>query len=239
MSKVELIAKSISRMTFLKCSGNPSSAKTTRGIMAGKRYLKYSQTEHELINVSTDEYFNDTGNHIYISEGIGDIGVYEVKEAVEQHIKITGSRPVVMIDYLQILTPVDMRASDKQNTDKAVFELKRLSRSMKIPVIGISSFNRENYSSEVNMSSYKESGAIEYSSDVLLGLQLVGAGKKDFDVNAEKKKDPRQIELKILKNRNGASGDSIMYNYYPMFNYFKETGRKIIGDTSKTTGKRI
>ena len=81
------------------------------------------------------------------------------------------------------------------------------------------------------MASYKESGAIEYSSDVLLGLQLVGAGKKDFDVNAEKQKNPRQIELKVLKNRNGASGDSIMYSYYPMFNYFKETGKKIIGDS--------
>lgn len=226
MSKSELVAKSISRITFTGCKGSASHAKTTRGIMAGKRYLNYSPKERDLIDASTDEYFSYVGNHIYISEGIGNIGIFEVKEAVERHINITGNKPVVMIDYLQILSPVDMRASDKQNTDKAIFELKRLSRSLKIPVVGISSFNRENYSSEVNMSSYKESGAIEYSSDVLLGLQLVGAGKKDFDVNAEKKKDPRKIELKILKNRNGATGDSITYDYYPMFNYFKETEKK-------------
>jgi hypothetical protein len=45
------------------------------------------------------------------------------------------------------------------------------------------------------MAVFKESGAIEYSSNVLLGLQLTGAGTGDFDVNAEKKKDPRQIEM--------------------------------------------
>jgi hypothetical protein len=34
--------------------------------------------------------------------------------------------------------------------------------------------------------------------------------------------------LKILKNRNGQTGDSIKYSYYPKFNYFKETGIKSV-----------
>ena len=41
-----------------------------------------------------------------------------------------------------------------------------------------------------------------------------------------KRQDPRKIELKILKNKNGQTGDSIKYHYYPKFNYFKETGLK-------------
>ncbi|MCL1914333.1 MAG: hypothetical protein FWG10_10790 [Eubacteriaceae bacterium] len=45
------------------------------------------------------------------------------------------------------------------------------------------------------MEGFKESGAIEYSSDVLIGLQLEGAGVKSFDVNEEKKRNPRRIEL--------------------------------------------
>jgi replicative DNA helicase len=56
----------------------------------------------------------------------------------------------------------------------------------------------------------------------LLGLQLKGAGKKDFDATAEKKKNPRTIELVILKNRNGAVGEKVELEYYPLFNYFKE-----------------
>ena len=51
-----------------------------------------------------------------------------------------GTNPVVIIDYLQILAPTDIRATDKQNTDKAVLELKRISRDYSVPIIGISSF---------------------------------------------------------------------------------------------------
>ncbi len=58
-------------------------------------------------------------------------------------------------------------------------ELKRISRDFKTPVIGISSFNRDNYNNAVSMQSFKESGAIEYSSDILIGLQNKGAGEKD------------------------------------------------------------
>ena len=68
------------------------------------------------------------------------------------------------------------------------------------------------------MEAFKESGAIEYSSDVLMGLQVKNAG----DPEEEKKKNPRELELVILKNRNGKTGDEIAYKYYPLFNYFEE-----------------
>jgi replicative DNA helicase len=133
-----------------------------------------------------------------------------------------GKAPVVLVDYLQILAPHNEKATDKQNTDKAVLELKRISRDYKIPIIAISSFNRENYRMEVTMQAFKESGAIEYSSDVLLGLQLYGVGSTGFNVDEERKKNPREVELKILKNRNGKVGGEILFEYYPQFNYFIE-----------------
>lgn len=226
MARTELMAKSISRLTVLDVvqnKGNIKNAKTARGITTGSRYSNYSQTEKELIHraITTYEKFAD---RIFIHEGIGDIGVDRVREVVHQHLTITGRTPVVLIDYLQILAPSDVRATDKQNTDKAVIELKRISRDFKIPVIAISSFNRENYSSPVNLTSFKESGAIEYSSDVLIGLQLKGTGNSSFDVIKAKAKDPREVELVILKNRNGVTGKKIAYHYYPMFNYFEEKG---------------
>lgn len=224
MARAEIMAKSISRHTLqqvLSSGGDIRNAKTTRGITTGKRYENYNKTERDLINGAIVAYSQYAG-HIYISEGIGDIGAEQIRDTVKQHILFTGNTPVVIIDYLQILAPYSERATDKQNTDKAVMELKRISRDFKTPVIGISSFNRANYSVAVTMEAFKESGAIEYSSDVLIGLQLKGSGKKDFDANEAKKKSPREIELVILKNRNGSTGDKLGYRYYPLFNYFEE-----------------
>lgn len=226
MARTEIMSKSISRHTLqevLSTGGNMRNAKTARGITTGKKYERYSSAEMELITTAIKTYA-EYANHIYIQEGIGDIGAAEIRDAVKKHISFTGNTPVVVIDYLQILAPADVRATDKQNTDKAVMELKRISRDFKLPILGISSFNRQNYSNAVTMAAFKESGAIEYSSDVLIGLQLKGAGEKGFDETEEKRKNPREVELVILKNRNGRTGDTVDFNYYPMFNYFAEQG---------------
>ena len=227
MARSEIMAKSISRITVKKCLANgimtgadTRNAKTARGITDGKRYKSYSDDEKKLIKASIEDY-GSFADHIYISEGVGDIGAKELRDIIQSHIRITGRTPVVIIDYLQILSPHSERMSDKQNTDKAVMELKRISRDNKLPVIGISSFNRASYADPVSMSAFKESGAIEYSSDVLIGLQLKGVEEKSFKVDDAKSKNPREVELKVLKNRNGKTGKT-SFNYYSYFNYFTE-----------------
>lgn len=224
MARSELMAKTISRLTLinaLNMYGDTRNAKTVRGITVGKRYEGYSDDERATIKAAIESY-SKYADHLYIYEGVGDIGAAQVKEIVERHIHYTGTRPVVLIDYVQILAPADPRYTDKQNVDKSVLELKRLSRDYKIPVIGVASFNRDNYDKKVSLVALKESGSLEYGSDVVIGLQLKGTGTKDFDVDAAKTKNPREIELKILKNRNGKTGCTLNYLYYAMFNYFKE-----------------
>lgn len=224
MARNELISKSISRQTLLDVlqnKGDIRNAKTARGVTCGLRYKKYSQMEKDLIKRSITAY-SKYADHIYIYEGVGDMGVDQVREKIQKHISFTGRKPTVLIDYVQILAPADVRASDKQNTDKAVLELKRISRDYKLPIIAVSSLNRDNYKGKINMAAFKESGAIEYGSDVLIGLQLKGSDQKNFDVDEAKSKNPREIELVILKNRNGATGGKIDFEYYPLFNYFKE-----------------
>ena len=224
MARNQLIAKSISRETLLETiatGGNMKNAKTSRGITSGVRYSGYNKEERELIEAAVKRY-GQYAAHLYIKEGVGNISVNEVREIVKQHISLTGNKPLVVIDYLQILTPADMRASDKQNTDKAVLELKRISRDYKIPVIAISSLNRTSYSGEINMSAFKESGAIEYGSDVVIGLQFAGAGGSRFDEKRARAENPRQIELVVMKNRDGATGCKVNFEYFPMFNLFRE-----------------
>ena len=256
MARSELIAKSISRLTVLQDlqqNGSTSNAKTTRGILTGSRYASYSRAEKELIMKAVSLY-SETARRIYITEGVGDVGVKEIRERVQRHVRITGRRPVVVIDYLQIIAPADIRATDKQNTDKAVLELKRLSRDLGIPVVGISSFNRDNYTQPVNLSSFKESGAIEYSSDVLIGLQYTGMDYEEGETDKNREKRIREllkqaaadaktgkaqhIHMKILKNRNGSKGEMLL-EFYPMFNYFREDTATLAGQAPSRAAKRL
>lgn len=126
MSRMEIIAKSISRHTIeqvLTNNGDIRNAKTSRGITTKKRYENYSDTEKNLINKAISNY-GQYAKHIFIHEGTGKISTKQIREAVEQHISFTGNTPIVIIDYLQILAPYNERATDKQNIDKAIIELK-------------------------------------------------------------------------------------------------------------------
>lgn len=224
MSRYEIMAKSISRETLIECRKqklDTRNAKTHRGITCGSRWEKYSKTEIDLIERAAENYGKYAGN-LYILQGDGDYSAAKVRDAVAHHIKMTGRTPVVIVDYLQILKPEDMKASDKQNTDRAVLTLRLIARDFKTPVFAISSLNRQNYESKMNMAAFKESGAIEYSADVLFGLQFEGQEAKNFDVDAAKAKNPRELELLILKNRNGKTGGKIPFRFYPEFNYIME-----------------
>ena len=262
MSRYEIMAKTISRLTYESsmkdgkkkdpnkigtASGHDFNARTTREVSDYRRYNGYTDAygvvhepytdyQKELIERSIKEY-GGFGENIFIQEGIGDIGAEQIKHTVEKHIQHRKQTPVVIVDYLQILAAYNDRATDKQNTDRSVLELKRLSRDYEIPVIAISSFNRQNYNEGVNMSAFKESGSVEYSSDIVIGLQFArqraldrdnankraNEAKKILNHDEEKKKIPREIELKILKNRNGQTGKSLDFIYNQLFNHFEDT----------------
>ena len=224
MARTELMAKSLSRHTLelaLAAKMGTIYAKTARGITDGMRYARYGDREREIIRQAVVQYANYAGR-IFIEEGVGDIDVTRIRERIARHIDLTGNTPVVIVDYLQIVAPYNERATDKQNMDKTVLELKRISRDFKLPMVAVSSLNRMSYGQKISMEAFKESGAIEYSSDVLIGLQLRGAGEAGFDPTEAKKKNPREIEAVVLKHRNGQVGGKIAFEYYPMFNFFKE-----------------
>ncbi|MDR3046770.1 MAG: toprim domain-containing protein [Bacteroidales bacterium] len=245
MSRYELISKSLSRLTIMADKGRKENdcyyARSSREITAGSKWKNYSQRETTLITNAINTYGNEYARNLYIHESLKRMGIEDISRTIKEHISFTGNKPFVLIDYLQIIAPFEPRATDKFNTDTAVTELKILSKECKIPILAISSFNRDNYLSPVNMASFKESGAIEYSSDVLFGLQFEGmdnmseyegtderrknAGKAEMLEKIEewKSAEPRKIQLKILKNRSGTTGASIYYDYYPMFNWFRES----------------
>lgn len=222
MSKHELISKSLSRISKLEDMKNDTQkARPARDYWSGKMLSATASDEDIKSFYQLTDIYSLLGDHIYIVEGTFTLDALGMADRVKKHIRITGRKPVVFVDYLQILAPLNDRATDKQNTDRAVVELKRLSRDCKIPVIGVSSFNRESYTAKANMAAFKESGAIEYTSDVLITLQLsdLKDNPKHEDIAQAKQRNPREIELSVIKNRHGQCGEA-RFNYYPKFNLF-------------------
>ena len=238
-SKYDLMTKSISRETFLYCHKHglgSSNAKSNLDIMDGRRWADFSDTENEVVQAAFRAY-EEFAAHIFIHEGIGNISVEEIREKVKNHISLTGNKyPIVFIDYLQILkAPLgEEKSTDKQVVDHNVTALKQLSRDFDIPVFAVSSLNRENYRHKINMAAFKESGAIEYGSDILIGLQLTGTGSDGFDADKAKEKNPKEIDFCILKNRNGnIKSDGIPLIFHSEFNCFTENNGTFIPITKE------
>lgn len=250
MSKYELVAKSISRHSFqiarkMKTQdGKRYLARDTQQILNNRRYIFYDAAERSIIQKAIAAY-EKAAPHIFIYEGRYQgkrLTVAGIRQIIKHHTQSTGQKPVVFVDYLQIIAPFDKFATDKQNTDANIFELKELSRDYGIPVFVVSSFNRDNYNEPVSMQSFKESGAIEYSSDVLLGLQYAGmdyvesegasARNKRLQELAQKicsKKRAKElipIDLKCLKHRNGCQF-ALSFHMLPAYNYFETAAEKV------------
>lgn len=245
ISRFKMISRSISRHTaqyLLDKGGDMRNAKSARGITDGKRYTGYtdvygrehpgySDAEKLTIKEATKAYAAYS-NHIYqyertsvIDPGTGKhtpikMDVSYIDSVVQDHIHFTGRKPIVFVDYMQLLDPNDPKATEKQNTDYVVSELARMTRDYDMCVIAISSFNRAAYKNEPGLASFKESGGIEYGADVALGMQLAGTGDKGFDEDAAKAADPRNIEIKILKNRDAKTGQTMSFEYRAAFNMF-------------------
>lgn len=148
-----------------------------------------------------------------------DTAIEKLFERIEKFIEMKGKAPVVVIDYLQIL------AGNVENVKTAIDDilrrLKNFQRATNTTFIVISSLNRANYGTEISFESFKESGGIEYSADVVWGLQLLIEGQRNHEaIEKAKKEIPRQIQLKCLKNRNGKNYD-VGFFYYSQVDLFE------------------
>lgn len=224
-SKDTLTEKIISRITFDTADGKEELAQRARSIDNGyflevddNGKLSHPDLYHHVMKAFN--YYSDYYNYLMINNGITNrpsaTDIYnEVKRYCYKH---PNSRPVVIVDYLQILKPVKDGLTDKEAVTSSVAKLNELTEEFQAPVILISSFNRQNYNNEVSMQSFKESGEIEYYSDVLLGLQYQQDSKPDFE--HEDPTIPRNVEAVILKNRNGSSHRKVKFNFYNAYNEF-------------------
>ena len=226
-SRFEMASKSLARITAYR---NIRSAVSSLDIRKGNITLAVQEAQKV--------YAKMIAPRMSIIEGNFNCNISFIGDYVARYIKKNGRKPVVIVDYLQILDGLgDQKQTTRDLVDTNVRELKRMSRNHDIPVIVISSLNRTNYLAPVDFESFKESGGIEYTADVVWGLQLDAMNDPIFDkdkhikekreiVRNAKAETPRKIQLLCLKNRYGISSYTADFLYYPANDYFKPAGQE-------------
>lgn len=244
MSHIELMSRSISRESALesvKECGETWHAKTAAQIEQGEMYQNITAEDLTCLSQSIETY-RGYADRVYIHEGEENLNVEMVRDLVQEHKEMTGEQPVVIVDYMQIMAPVDIHMTDKQTADQQIKVLKHIARDLGVIVIALSSFNRGSYGHEATRADYKETGAIEYTADACLALQYAGldgtAGTYDSidKANRLKKKQgvPIDVEITSLKSRQGYE-DGVKLSYFSRFNLFLP-GDADIKDVTALTG---
>lgn len=236
-SRLELVSKSLARRT-----AQTDREKAVTSLAIRKGYLPRQVLD------AAQEYKTAVSDRISIVEGNFSCNISFIGDYIRQYVKRNGTRPIAIVDYLQILQPADdgKRQTTKETVDSTVTELKRISRELDLTVIIISSVNRANYLTPIDFESLKESGGIEFTADVIWGLQLQCLNDPVFDkqnnikerrekIKEAKAADPRKIELVCLKNRYGIANYSCYFNYYPANDLFTECSSAEL-DFTPTTG---
>ena len=190
--RLELMAKSISRMIYQRYQQMKPPWKDSAGMKnypleisaldIRTRYKDMEPEKKQAVQWGLETYANRAGRNIYYKEARGaDISADDIRLAVAEHKRIMGRSPIVIIDYLQLLSSemvhdgrgrfVPKARDEREVLNNSIKSLTAISRDFQTIVIGISAFNRNSYRQEAGMDSFNGSSRIEYSADVLMALE--------------------------------------------------------------------
>jgi len=184
-------------------------------------------------------YKDRVGDRISIIEAGFNADTAFITQYVRRYHKRTGKRPVVVIDYLQILKDGEVARSRKSAGPREVIEevigqLVQLKRDLDLTIICIVSLNRMSYQQKFSFEAIKESGLAEYSGDAIWGLQLrcldepmfnspdtkVSKQEKQDRIDAAKAETPRRLKLVAKKHRGQKGQYECYFDYYCAYDLF-------------------
>ncbi len=225
-SKMELLSKSITREIYSDKTQSFEEIPELKKLSS----LHIRKGEYQEIGETLRSYTASVGDRLNIVEGNLGTDIEESRRYIEKYIGYYNERPVVIVDYMQLITNAQEK-DPRAKIESTIRALKIMSRDLCLPVIAISNLNRENYNYPVALESFKESGLIEYTADVVWGLQLETITSPLFikEKSLSKQREmisfamneyPRRIKLCCLKNRYGARYD-LGLDYAPQYDYMK------------------
>lgn len=128
--------------------------------------------------------------------------------AVARRLKRERGIGLIIVDYLQLMTPVGAKASDSmvQQVTEISRSLKGLARELSVPVIALSQLSRavEQRGGKPRLSDLRDSGSIEQDADVVMFIH------RDDKINKDSER-PNIAEILVEKHRNGPTGSIELY----------------------------
>lgn len=210
----EISGKNVAGHLFENCGIQKTFNDLRRGITLEQRNRINSRI------VSSDEF----DRFVFFSKESALNSVSQIDDTFKRiRAGFPGKRFIIIVDYLQIMEDENNSRDRRETIDRAIQNLSSMSSTYDIPVIVATSLNRYSYNGDdtkrLHNSSMKESGGIEYTSDVTMFLepQIRLCGKRktvrqddvtDWDVSTGIVKDVHTMyfRLSIDKNRNGNRG---------------------------------
>lgn len=132
-------------------------------------------------------------------------GMMEIA-AVARRLKRKENLGLIVIDYLQLITPDDKRMPRQEQVASMSRRLKALARELQVPVLCVAQLNREVEKGGENrprLSHLRESGAIEQDADVVMFIHREEYYRDGDEVNEVR----GEADLLVRKQRNGPTGD--------------------------------
>lgn len=228
MSRRAIAAKSLSRGVFIGGGGSEGEQ------LVQSRDLLFRQTEERMQELErlTREAREDMA-------GLSTLRVYTSRDSarpltagcIADTAKDAGRGgvPVVIVDYLQIIPPETGEREYRDSRmalDRNIQVLRSIDNAV---VLVISALNRDAYYEPMGMSAFKESGSIEYSADVLMGLEFSEIHENRPTKKGglqwlmeQKQRCPRLVDISILKQRYGESNVRVPFRYYQTWDFFQQ-----------------
>ena len=128
--------------------------------------------------------------------------------SVARRLKSENDLGLSIVDYLQLMLPIDSRKSDSmvQQVTEISRSLKNLARELNVPVIALSQLSRnvEHRGGKPRLSDLRDSGSIEQDADVVMFIH------RDDKYNDSSDK-PNIADILVQKHRNGPTGNCELY----------------------------
>ena len=157
----------------------------------------YSRLQHAMGSLSEAP--------LYIDDA-GSVNILQIR-AMARRLQATKGLSLIVIDYLQLMEPMNRFASPVQQVTENSRALKMLAKELNVPVLVLSQLSRavESRVPQIpRLSDLRESGAIEQDADVVMFIY-----RDDF--YNENSLKPGIAQVIIEKHRNGSTGSVELY----------------------------